>query len=414
MRIRQTPAEEIAAIFSMTQETVVTAEGAVSTVTHRSASFEQIATAEYHFEYTVKGGEGDEISVVSQSVANALDISDWPKVQRSSGVNAQVTAKISNGRSTTEDRIFDFRTFNATSFTKAANAATPGSLLAITADIVDDLASAMTSNAMWDSSGNRAQTSVIPHEFLTGHVWNGGWGIPGVSGGGRRFMAITPRHLAACGHYQYYVGETLYWKDINNNIISRTVQAVVNFASELAASGLPSYDISIYLLNADLPESIYILPVMGAWGKGVVSETSETFTFCKQLAGITLTNNDGHLQPFLIADHFDETVQKNGFTYQGLEFDRSKVFSFGGVSTRTTIKNWPSAAPGDKFYHNLRGGDSGSPCLVPCNGGWCYASHISTGNHPTAAFYNDLIEFIDARAGVSTGHTVTEASAPTL
>jgi hypothetical protein len=418
MIILQTSEEVLSPILSLVQNQIVTTSAGTTELTHRSAIYNQSSTASYYNEYTALGN-GEQISIVSQSIANALNISAFPKITRNSGVNSYVTAQFSNGRSTTNDRVFDFRTTNSSDFKYPAHSSVAGSLLEITANIVGDLAAAMTSNVMWDGNSNRAQTSVIPHQYLTGHVWKGGnWGIPGIVGGqgsGRRFMAVTKRHVQACGHYQYYVGETLLFKDVNNNIISRQVIEVVCFNTEIAGAPI---DLSIYLLDQDLPSSITILPVMGAWGKGIVSETSETFTVCPQFAGILLNNNDGHLTPCIAARQFDETIQKGAFTYQGLNFDRSKLYSAIGDQS-TTIKSFPSSSVGDKFYHDTRAGDSGSPFLVPCLGGWCYASHFSTNNHPTSSLFNDLIAFIDARAIASgvlpsaTGYTVTVAQPPT-
>jgi len=416
MIILQTSEETLSPILSLAQNQIITTSAGTTELTHRSAVYNKSSTATYYNEYLALGN-GEQISIVSQSVVNALNISEFPKITRNSGVNSYVTAQFSNGRSTTNERVFDFRTINATNYNYPAHAAVAGSLLEITANIVGNLADAMTSNVMWDTNSNRAQTSVIPHQYFTGHVWKcPGYMAPGTTpgitnnqGSGRRFMAITKRHLQACGHYQYYVGETLLFKDINNNIISRQVIEVVCFNREIGSSLI---DLSIYLLDQDLPSSITILPVMGAWGKGIVSETSETFTVCPQLAGILLTNNDGHLLPCIVAQQNDETFPKSAFTYQGLNFDRSKLYSAIG-NRSSTIKSFPDDNVGDKFYHDVRGGDSGSPFLVPCLGGWCYASHLSNSNQPSSSLFNDLIAFIDARAGIATGYTVTVAQPPT-
>jgi len=159
---------------------------------------------------------------------------------------------------------------------------------------------------------------------------------------------------------------------------------------------------------------------MGAWGSGIVSETSETVTTCSQIAGIVLYNNDGHIGPFIGATLTDDTLPKCPSSYEGLNFDLSKFyFRMGGVPVITESIPKINSDLGDKFYHFGRGGDSGSPILVPCDGGWCYATHISKGFHPNAELFNELIAFIDAKAVASgaipsaTNYTVTVAQPPT-
>lgn len=417
MIIRSRTGEEIAPFRSLTAYAVITTPGSTSTVTHRSATFTRSTAATYHYEY-LAGISNGTVTVESESTPDSVDVSEFPVIQREEGINATINATFTNGRASTYEYALDFVTHTGGTVDQPASGATNGSLLKYTADIVDGIAAALTTNSMWDSSGNRAQTSAIPHSFLTGHVWNGYASATASGAGitpdtGRRFMAITPRHLYGCGHYTYQVGDVLQWKDINNNIISRTVLGVINIGAEVSAAGLGSVDMSITLLSSALPETITILPVVGDWATGYISSTTDTVTKCPQIAGFTLMNNNGHIAPFLIAPTSDVTSGFPPFTYQGIDFSFRKLLGAAEVGTSTTIKSWP-AGVGQKFYHNLRGGDSGSPCVVPCSGGWAYSGHISSNYHPTPALFNQLISLIDTRYGVSTGYTVTVAADPTL
>jgi len=415
MIVKQSTIEAISPIKSLEVEAILDSPGSVIEGTHRSVKYNTHTSATYHNQYLAFGATLP-VEIVSQSVEDALDISEWPKIKRNLGVNAVVEASFSNCRAATSTRSLDLRTFSGSSFTSPAHEILEETLLEYTFNIVNTIADSMASNQMWNSSGNRAQTSVIPHEYLTGHVWNGLWG--GGAGiqptSGRRFMPITRRHLAACGHYQYNVGQKVYFKDINNNVIEKTVIRVVNLLSELYAAGLPAYDISITLLDSDLPESIHILPVIGNWGRGIVGTTADTYTQCDQIAGFCLRNNDGHIVPFMTAWWFDQVIPLSPFTYEGINFHKGRIKGIGGGGNTTSIPAWPSQEPTDKFYHNRRGGDSGSPYIVPCAEGWCYSGHDSTNCHPDPELFNELIDLIDTRQGISTGYEVAVATDPTL
>ena len=412
MNIQQTPSEVVAPFKKLVSEIVIDDVGSSVESTHRDVTFSTVSEAAYHYQYRAEITNGT-VEVASESVAGAVDLSAWPVIQRSSGFDGSIMASFRNSRATTSPRTLDFNDYGNQTFKLPVSACAPGSLLEFTKDIVDGIASELETNRMWDSNGNRNQTSVIPHQFFTGQVWNGGWGIPGVgASGGRRFMAITKRHLFACGHYQYQAGERLYWKDVNNNVIENRVARVVNINFEMMQLGMSPYDMSITLLESDLPESITVLPVIGSWATGVRSETSNAFVFCDQIAGFVLWNNDGHIGPFLLGHTEDVTMQKSPQTYEGISLDRSRVKGAVGSLNTSSIVSWPHGA-GQKFNHDMRGGDSGSPCVVPCAEGWAYSGHISTGYHPDPDLFNELIALIDSRHGISTGYTVTVAADPT-
>ena len=419
--IRQRSRQELTCIESLSPRVVIDDPGTITPLTHRAVLFNQATGAAYHNDYVVGLSNGS-VSVASEAHEGSVDISDWPIIKRGVGFNGITTAKFTNGRSTTSEWEFNFTSYGGQTLDMPAHDVVEGSLLDYTLGIVDGIASGMVDNKMWDSYGNRAQTEVIPHAYWTGQVWDGKWGSGGGAGTtaqtGRRFMAITPRHLFSCGHYQYRVGDVLLWKDINNNIISRRVQGVVNLLDEMRAAGFQpfhtAYDMSMTLLEEDLPPEIHILPVIGPWAKGVVSVDASTHTRCTQIAGFALFNHDGHLGPFLNARNSDDTSQRVPITFEGINFDFSRLIGVSGtVNPSTTLVNWPSG-PGEKFYHHLRGGDSGLPCVVPCAEGWAYSGHVSTGFHPEPELMNELIELTDFRYGISTGYTVTVATDPTL
>lgn len=418
MIIRQTPNERISPVFQLQTEVVTTNPGSTAVQQHRAVNYLLATGATFHNEYVAQGADLP-VSVATQSPAASVDISEWPRIKRQSGVNSVVNATFSNSRATTSSWRLDFRTTAGGSRKLPAQSAVADTYFAYSYAAVKALADEMTTNRMWDNSGNRAQTGVIPHQAFTGQVWNGGWGIPGVgTNGGRRFMAITPRHLFACGHYQYYPGEKLYWKDVNNNVIERTVLRVVNVSSEMAAAGQPAYDMSIALLSADLPGSITILPVVGDWARGIVSVNSGSFTRCLQAWGFVLFNNDGHLNPFCAAELEDTVIQRQASTYEGISLDAYRVQGLVGPPAVNGMEDW-NPGEGSKFQHVTRGGDSGSPAVIPVAGGWAFCGHVSTNRQPNPELFDELIDLIDSRAVAAgelttpTGHTVAVAPDPT-
>lgn len=81
--------------------------------------------------------------------------------------------------------------------------------------------------------------------------------------------------------------------------------------------------------------------------------------------------------------------------------------------TLTGCEEWANLTT-NPFYHNVRGGDSGSPVLIPvADSKWALAGIISGAMYSASAMNNLIAGLDDDVLGVSTGHTVTEASDPT-
>lgn len=417
MVIRQTSPELISPATQIVTELVADNPGTEGEETHRDLNFYYSEDATYHKQYRAFGADLP-ATIVSQSPPDAIDITSWPIIRRNTGINELgVLGTFTNGVLVSTEKSFDFRTFGGAENFGDVITPVAGSLFDVTFDAVAAVAEQLLSNQMWDSYGQRAQTSAIPHAHFTGHVWNGGWGGAGLTpSSGRRFMAITKRHLFACGHYQYYPGEVLYWKDVNNNIVSRVVQHTLNIHHE-TQGGSYVYDMSITLLTSDLPNEIFIPPVRGDWGRGDYGVTESTWSLCRQVCGLALLNNDGHIQPISHADKYDTTgLSQHPINYEGITLRQSDVFApftFGPLHGST----YPFCEDQTLLFgnHNLRGGDSGSPIMIPCAEGWCYGGHteIGTAHFPKPDVLNQLIDLVDTRAGVSTGYTVTVATDPT-
>lgn len=414
MTVIQTDSEAMSPVTRMRTEIVVDNLGSTEPLLHRDLTFDYSADADYHQEYLAFGSE-DPVTIVEQSESNALDISAWPIIRRNGAFASTVTARFTNGRAITSARTFNFTNFSGSEYTGDVVSVVADSLFETTHAAVVAVAEQLTSNMMWNPSGNRAQTSAIPHSYFTGQVWNGGGTGAGFlpSNSGKRFMAITRRHLFSCGHYAYSVGQTLYWKDVNNNLVSKQVTGLVNVFAETAGLNGYVYDMSIYLLDSDLPESITVLPVLGEWGRGVFNVTTDGYDYCPQICGLALLNNDGHIQPSVTVSKYDFASNQYPLTYEGIYLSSSDTICVhsDSISSGVVVTDDDSI-----FNHVLRGGDSGSPIVIPCAEGWCYGGHteVTRANFPIPSILNQLIDLVDFRSGVSTGYTVTAATDPTL
>ena len=158
-------------------------------------------------------------------------------------------------------------------------------------------------------------------------------------------------------------------------------------------------------------------------------------TFCSQGATICLFNNDGHFAPIisiLMADVVNSqglaagfSAPRLGMVFDGLPIKRSTC----SVPSMSAYTKWELlnradldyTTIGSKFFHDLRGGDSGSPMLTFVGGNeFALSGFASTDANPLPDTYNDLIQRVDARAvaagqiPAATGYTVRVATAPTL
>lgn len=365
-------------------------------------------TTGYHNDYLFQGSNLDGLTCDDPSV----DLSEFPLVKRPAGFNGVKNVRFSNGRGITARTRLVFTDSLPSTYRNGIDGTVPGSYAEYSFNAVYALCNAMTSKAMW-SGGSRAQTGVIPHAMLTGHVFDGAYGT---APAGRRFMAITPRHLVGVEHYTYPVGTVLKFKTVDNVAVTAIIQAVFRGSS---VPGLQGNDISFYLLTEDLPATIKPFPVAGDWHYGIqAGGTANDFDALPQYFGIVLWNNDGHLTPFMRVALETDNVTGVTITHAGVSFTPDKVDSINsfyqyGLKTNS-LTTWDYHDVNSVFYHYVRGGDSGSPKLIPVAGGeWALAGIIS-GNFWSPSLMNSVIGLLDTSAGVSTGYTVTIAADPTL
>jgi hypothetical protein len=389
---------------------VVDSEGTKTTQAHRDITYEKFVGSVGHYDYTCDGSNVSALSVYSQAPANSIDMSAFPTLRRNTGVNSRVSAMFGNGRGITEKTSIGFNDISAHSYAGNVQGVVTGSYAEYSLGRVNALFSAMNGPRVFDDQKNRNQLSSIPHEHLTGHAFGG----PRPPVTGLRFSAITPRHMIGVAHYGYNLGDKIFFKTVNNQVVEKTV--VGRWSANDFVTGWHT-DISFYLLDEDLPTTIKPFPIVGEWIKKIqAGSTSSDFTICPQFYGMKLWNMDGHLTPGQCVYKEDLSVSNaNTYSIDGIEVGLLDSFTLKELTvvTHSGYEFMDYSSINSEFYHARRGGDSGSPCLAPIDDGWALCSLVS-GSMWSENLMNEAIARLDYIAGVSTGLTVTVAPDPTL
>lgn len=411
MTIQQRSPLLFAPIIECVAVNVFDVEPSSSVVQYGQLNYTELDGGAGHYDYLMTGSNLTHLSVLEQTPSNGIDLTELPLLKRETGINAVCSVVFTNGKGVSDTMDFNFADYISNTYISAISSAVVDSYaeysLARIAAIFDNL----TGPEMFDGSKNRAFPLVIPHAHLTGHVFGSTGRVDAM---GKRFMAITPRHVVGLAHYTYQIGDALKWKDASNNIVTRTVLGRVSMREEIGVTG---DDWSLYLLSSDLPASIAPFPIVGDWFYNLTpGYTDTTFTAFPQGFGMVLFNNDGHIVPWEFAYNTQQsvvdfpTVTVHGINITALNSKRSAGSSFFNLPG----KDW-SRAEGTTFYHYVRGGDSGSAVLVPvADDKWALVG-IYNGGFFQAALINSWIAWLDNEVlGISTSHTVTVAPDPTL
>lgn len=400
-------------------ELVTDVAGASSNVSAGGVIFERQTTASFHYDYEVSGlGVSDaEVSYSSQPI----DTSDFPHLRRLAGqtYSTATTIRLSNGRGETSGISVNFvGQVGQTSYSNPKSLI-PGTYAEYSWNRVRALfeeieAGGPNNHAVFDANHHRRLLGTIPHESLTCHMDN-----VSVVGGHLRPYAITPRHVLQIGHSGPggALGGTIRFRDINNNIVDRTVIANVNVLHDTDFDALNyGSDLRMMVLNADLPSSITPAPVVGDWIYHALTGTKSNGTFEIGAFGFASFNQDTHICPVqsahAVAVPFDinqEPFVLSGVTLEGRDFG----LAYFGLVTLEGFEHWSYAHTASPFYHHVRAGDSGSPIFWPiADGKWAIGHDMIAGSMWRPVALNALITYADNRAGISTGYTVTVAPNP--
>ncbi len=259
--------------------------------------------------------------------------------------------------------------------------------------------------AVFDLSG-------VAVSYLYGGFWGGG-------------AAITSRHYICSNHYEprNKVGNILRFVGSDGTIHTRTILAQTT-GSDQPTQGLPNNpvieigDLCVFLLDSNLPSVVAKYPVAGDWVvDSTFVETVGSFSYYDiETACPFITTNQNRKLLFAacttILDNFSYPYPDDPITIgDGITYQRSPnglgIFSNVGV-----YQEYP------EFQSNAIVGDSGSPVFAVLQDNELALFTVMTYPHRgkviTESLANALILEVDARAGVSTGLTVTVAPDPTI
>jgi hypothetical protein len=221
-------------------------------------------------------------------------------------------------------------------------------------------------------------------------------------------------------------GLSIRFRDVNNNITTRTIQANINvlysFGVNTEGFNGPN-DVRLLVLNQDLPASIEPAPFVGDWFFNYTgSATSGTFS--PGAFGFVSFNRDAHIcpaqsvNPLALPFTANYQLTLNGTLLQGRDFGLGSA----GVVTLEGFHRWSwykeyavlgTWYPDRPFSHVVRIGDSGSPIFWPvADNKWAIGYGIISGSmwRPTAI--NALIAQVNDDLGITGNYEVEVADSP--
>lgn len=261
--------------------------------------------------------------------------------------------------------------------------------------------------------------SGVPVTHLFGGFWGGG-------------AMITSRHLACSYHYapSNKVGTVLRFVGSDGTVVTRTIIAQ-STGSNLPPVGLglsnPAWpdvgDVNVYLLNAAVPASVKVYPVVGNWMWKNVSapfqiDGAGPFLRNRHLYYSCITTNQSR--------HIKTAFTAYTSTNQPTFSEPYETFEINGREWQSNPDAWAIWSIGESYYYhpdfrsNAIEGDSGSPVFLPYADKsmalFSFMTFPTSGGSIYAAKMNAMILDADANASppAATGLTVTVAPDPTL
>lgn len=198
---------------------------------------------------------------------------------------------------------------------------------------------------------------------------------------------ITPRHVLLAAHLAIKVGDSIRFVTNDNQTITRKV-ILDSYTTDWSITWP---DILVLLLDKDVPSSITPCQFLPAdYGKYL--------------------SNDGAGLPVLKTDQEEKALVS----------DVSNIKSNTG-NIKNFYLDYPTYKNRQALYEDIIGGDSGNPAFLVLNGqlvflgtftygfggsSLTYMANFPTGGEWTCRSLPDIIQSIDSRAGVNTGHKI--------
>lgn len=430
MIIQQINPDTFSPNVTANQITIIDVLSSTNAITNAGVIFERVSTPSYHYSYEMVG-RGLEDAFISYS-SSSLDSSEFPIIKRPSdrdNTSPFFYIKIKNNRGESDKIFLDFAQRESITTYSDAKSLVAGSYAKYSWDRVSEIFSALDNGTpenhrVFDQNHQRRVPSIIPHSALTCHATN-----INVVGGHLRPYAITRRHCLQISHSGSggLSGGTIRFRDVNNNIVDRTVIANINVGYGFGVN-IPSdfdgpKDIRLFVLNEDLPPSISPAPFVGDWFY-TYTGNSKNGTASYGAFGLVSFNQDTHIcpveasHPTSIQFNADYSLTLNNTLVEGREF------GIGGFSTlsiegynrwrwdqiNAILGEW---YPDKPFHHFIRAGDSGSPVFWPVgNNRWAVGHGMISGSMWRPAALNALIADVHSRLGITGTYEVEVVPSP--
>jgi hypothetical protein len=201
-----------------------------------------------------------------------------------------------------------------------------------------------TSSSVWTASGDSVD-------------WSGA--SPWNSNGGYNFAGtlVTPRHLLFANHYQIGTGAVVLFVAPDNSVVTRTLSA---------QQSIPGTDITVGMLDSDVPDSITHYPVLSA---------SKFEAYVRDGVDESLFD-----LPIIAFDQEDHAIIRN--------IRKSSLYG------SDKILHMPASSGGRvDFNETLISGDSGNPMfLLVGDKPVLISSHYYDYYGPNYSYYHDQIE----------------------
>ena len=205
--------------------------------------------------------------------------------------------------------------------------------------------------------------------------------------------AVTPRHLISAKHYTFGVGAVRYFLTSDNVLISRTVTHQVNN---------PAVDLTISLLDSDLPDSIQPLQVLPVDWKNYMPATlgpdAPRFGFEHPFT----TTSEIHGLPAIQYNQFRQISTSETFGLNRLDTSVSN-HSVG----QYTLENYPPIDSNSPNWTETILYDSGQPKLTTFDGEnlvLIFVNYTASAGYSLSkdiGYVDDLIKQVDTLAGIN-------------
>jgi hypothetical protein len=207
------------------------------------------------------------------------------------------------------------------------------------------------------------------------------------SGGVTNVTAITPYHAIGAGHYPPEVGDTLYFCDTNNQLVSRTVESRILSMD---------FDGVVVKFSEPLPSTVKKYKTLPSNFENYLPINRNIYRTDGTIRSLRSSGI-----PIVVCSHYRwdaewplQKPNRYAYFYETGEIINALIGSDIIYYISANVIAYANNSPnynGDPS--NIRGGDSGSPCFFIINNDLVLVSHHATGNAgPFHSYYLSSIQ----------------------